>query len=160
MNLKEIWERVGIHPRRLVLLLVGFLGLWICLRQLTPCDFGERTVLAEFPQYGGKEVGQELVVRGYGLGDWLNASLGPGGWGQGCSVSYEPPGPQDEVLAYYERQLSEHGWEVKSVQGEPGVGEDSPDQYLNAYRDGYRYKVVSTRGVRGYDPRLYVEVSR
>ena len=158
MNSEEIRSRIGIHPQRLVLLLVGFLSVWICLRQLTPCDFGESALLAEFPQYGGKEAGQELVVRGYGLGDWLNSSLAPGRWGQGCSVSYEPPGPQVEVLAYYRRQLSEHGWNVKPVHGEPGVGKDSPTQYLSAYRDGYRYEVRSDRAARGYGPRLYVEV--
>jgi arylsulfatase A-like enzyme len=42
MNSKEIGNRIGIHPQRLVLLLVGFLSVWIWLRQLTPCDFGER----------------------------------------------------------------------------------------------------------------------
>jgi hypothetical protein len=140
-----------------LLLLVGFLGVWVWVRILAPCDFGERAALAEFPQYGDKKVGRELVVGSYGLGDWLNSSLAPGGWGQGSSVSYEPPGPQDAVLAYYERHLSEHGWNVKLVHGEPGVGENSPTQYLDAYRDGYRYRVMSERAVGGNDPRLYVE---
>jgi hypothetical protein len=126
---------------------------------LAPCDFGERAALTEFPQYGGKAVEEELELGGTSLWDWLLYAGAPGGWGQGCSVPYEPPGPQDEVLAYYERQLSEHGWNVKPVHGEPGVGENSPTKYLDAYRDGYRYRVMSDRAVGGNNPRLYVEVT-
>ncbi len=56
------------------------------------------------------------------------------------------------------KRLRENGWNVKPVHGEPGVGKDSPTQYLNAYRDGYRYEVMSDRATQGYGPRLYVEV--
>jgi hypothetical protein len=152
MSLPGIQGRIGIRPGRLILLLVGFLGVRVWLRLLTPCDVGERAALAALPQYGDMEVGQELVVGGYGLGDWLYSSLAPGGWGQGCSVPYEPPGPQDEVLPYYQRQLSEHGWNVKPVHGGPEVGENSSTQYLNAYREGYRYRIMSDRAVGGTDP--------
>ena len=63
------------------------------------------------------------------------------------------------MLAYYERQMSEHGWNVNPVHGEPEVGENSPTQYLDGYREGYRYRIMSDRAVNGHDPHLYVEVS-
>lgn len=56
MSLPGIQGRIGIRPGRLILLLVGFLGVWVWLRLLTPCNFGERAALAKFPQYGDLEV--------------------------------------------------------------------------------------------------------
>lgn len=143
------------------MLLVIFVVLWGLSLLMVPCSFGERAVLTEFPQYGGKEVGEELELQGDKLQDWVLYAGAPGGWGKGCWVDYKPPGTQEEVLAYYKRQLDKHGWKVKPVHGEPEVRENSsPTQYLNAYRDGYRYRVMSDRAAGGYGPRLHVEVTK
>jgi hypothetical protein len=63
MNLKEIWERLGVRPWRAVALLIGFalmLGLVPFARYSGvlgslgfTCDSEEKAAFVEFPQYGG-----------------------------------------------------------------------------------------------------------
>ena len=79
MSLQEAWERVGISPWRLAVLLVIFMVLWGLSLLVVPCSFGERAVLAEFPQYGGREVGEELELQGDTLQDRVLYAGAPGG---------------------------------------------------------------------------------
>jgi hypothetical protein len=66
MNLRRIWERIGLRPWRLAVLLVGFaialIVVWPLARNLLglTCDAEEKAALMEFPQYGGKVIGKDI----------------------------------------------------------------------------------------------------
>ena len=84
------------------------------------CDSEEKAVLAEFPHYGGKDVGKDLEV--FPL---------PGKARGACVTGYPAKGAsQEQVATYYEEKLAEHGWKVKQ----------SPEE-TEASRDGLRYVV-------------------
>jgi hypothetical protein len=62
MNLREPWERIGISPRRLAVLLMGFAIMVLVVSPLArffgvydvlglTCDAREKAALMEFPQY-------------------------------------------------------------------------------------------------------------
>jgi hypothetical protein len=93
-----------------------------------PCGAEEKAVLAEFPQYGGKEVGQELLT---------SSQRGkPVGY---CATAYLAHGASEEqVLGYYEDELTERGWEVQRFPTDRG-GRVEGD------RDGLRYEASYSR---------------
>jgi|SRR5829696_3997920 len=144
MNLRGIWERVGVRPWRLLLVVLVILVVGMGLSHLLyPCSPDERAVLTEFPQYGGKEVTDEALHRS--PNDpliWVRWAVAPHpqeGWG--CFATYrKATGTREEHLAYYRRQLEERGWEVGPVRSERGSGGNCCKEFY-AYRDGYRYWV-------------------
>ncbi|MBA3430312.1 MAG: hypothetical protein H0U16_02370 [Actinobacteria bacterium] len=80
------------------------------------CGSEEKAALAEFPHYGGKELGNRPL---------------PGKTKGACVISYPAKGAsREQVSAYYEEKLAEHGWKV----------EQSTDE-TRASRDGLRYVV-------------------
>ncbi|MGI8911580.1 MAG: hypothetical protein ACR2JR_13680 [Rubrobacteraceae bacterium] len=102
------------------------------------CDPEERAALAEFPHYGGKEIGdKQLEVLPMG-----------GKRKGGCGTFYPAKGAsQEQVSAYYEEKLTENGWKV----------EQTPDETKGS-RDGLRY-VVNYWGDHD-DTELAVQVFR
>jgi hypothetical protein len=71
MNFRETWERIGISPRRLVVLLIGFAVVVFVVSPLArffgvhdvlgfTCDSQEKAALMEFSQYGGKVIGEDI----------------------------------------------------------------------------------------------------
>lgn len=109
------------------LLAVCAIGVWVVTNAFG-CGVGERAVLEEFPHYGGRtpEPRSEIEL-----------AL--------CSVIYTTPAPREEVLAYYEEELRERGWEVR-VQ-EPPARSTEPTG-LEAERGGYGYDVLYESNVR------------
>ncbi len=120
MNLREIWDRTGIRPRRLVALLVSFATVMLVVSPLArffgvydllgfTCDAREKAALMEFPQYGGKVVGRD--IQGPLGGETLNFP----------PLQSPPPGCEllltarqaspEQVSAYYDKKLTEHRWE-------------------------------------------------
>jgi hypothetical protein len=64
-----------------------------------PCSAQERSILKEFPHYGGREPKIHADVE---LGD--------------CFIVYETEASQKRVAEYYMKQLQAHGWKAeKSV---------------------------------------------
>src|SRR5215213_6435308 len=71
MNLKAIWERIGVRPWRALALLIGFAVL---IYGVVPfaryfgvldllgftCDAQEKAALIAFPQYGGRVIGKDI----------------------------------------------------------------------------------------------------
>jgi hypothetical protein len=85
---------------------VAIVGLRIYTSVVGTCSDRERSVLLEFPQYGGARLEPQ------------NDSY----WG-GCAVSLDTSGVRDEVLGYYRRQLQVHGWTVRDFEEQtPGTG--------------------------------------
>src|SRR5215213_1643833 len=115
MNLREIWERTGIRPRRLVILLVSFAAVVLVVSPLArffgiydvlgfTCDAQEKAALMEFPQYGGKVVGKD--IKGPLGGEALNfpplQSPPPG-----CELLFtDRHASLKQVSAYYEKKLT------------------------------------------------------
>jgi hypothetical protein len=141
VNLGEAWERIGIRPRRLVVfavvLVVVFVawplardsGMLDSLLGIT-CHKAEAEVLKEFPQYGGRVVGEDLGDPLGQINPFAIEGLPPG-----CSFPLTlPHATPKQVGAYYEEQLTEHGWKVKRFFGR--------DTSVEGVRDGYRYEVV------------------
>ncbi len=71
MNFRETWQRIGMRPRRLAVLLIGFAIVVLVVSPLArffriydflgfTCDAREKAALVEFPQYGGKVVGKDI----------------------------------------------------------------------------------------------------
>lgn len=148
MNLQEIWERIGIRPRRLAALFVGFAIALVVVLPLArysgmldslgyTCDAQEKAALMEFPQYGGKVVGEE--IHGPLGGEVLNfppLQEPPPGCALGFSVRHASP---KQVSSYYEKKLTEHGWTVKRVPVDREGDFEYP--HLDGTRDGLRYEV-------------------
>jgi hypothetical protein len=134
MNLREISERIGIRPRRFVLLLLGFAVVLVAaplailgFSSALGCSEEERQAFVEFPQYGG--VKMEPV---------------PSEVTGGCAVFYDTPDSPEKVSAYFVEQLKAHGWAVDR-RSEGGGFEGT---LVEAHRDGYAYEV-------GYESRKF-----
>lgn len=118
MNLRRIWQRVGILSWRLVVLLLGFaIMLVVVLPFIRPllgitCDAQEKAALLEFPQYGGNVLGKD-IKRPLG-GEVVNfpplQAPPPGCTLEGFAAPQASP---KQVSAFYEKKLTEHGWTVK-----------------------------------------------
>ena len=142
MNLRGIWERVGIRPWRLVLLLLGFaITLFVVLPLARPvlgftCDAEEKAVLMEFPQYGGRVVGKD--IEGPLGGEVLNfppLQEPPPGCALELSARHASP---DQVAAYYEKQLTEHGWKVERSPVSPDPQSEAPGDLIYPHVEGVR----------------------
>jgi hypothetical protein len=93
-----------------------------------PCGSEEKAVLAEFPHYGGKEIGQNLGTS--------SVRDKPRGF---CATTYLAQGAsEDEVLGYYEDELTERGWKVQRFSTDKGGR-------VEGERDGLRYVVSYSR---------------
>src|SRR5919202_3107195 len=143
MNLRRIWQRVGIRRRRLAVLLLGFaiavVALEIARVILPHCDAQEKAALTEFPQYGGRMAGKDLEIYGDEL-NWPPLQEPP----PGCTLeefAASQASPK-QVIEYYEKKLTEHGWTVK-VRQYPADGEGPADYSVVSNRDGLRYDVDS-----------------
>jgi hypothetical protein len=139
MNFREAWERVGIRPRRVaILLLIGLplvLGTSDFARSVLPtCNAREKAALAEFPQYGGRVAGKNLDISGDELNWPPLQSPGPG-----CTLELETRASPGRVSRYYYEQLSEHGWKVKRI---PSKNEGGIEYaHVDGYRQGLHYDV-------------------
>jgi hypothetical protein len=144
MSLRETWDRLGIRPWRLaVVLLLGvpivFMTLEFARVVLPTCDEREKAVLAEFPQYGGKVAGKDLDVHG-DEPNWPPLQEPP----PGCALEFATSRASPErVLGYYEEELTEHGWTVERFPADRGGEFRYP--HLEGTRDGLRYVVDSFR---------------
>ncbi len=148
MNLRGIWERVGIRPWRLAALLVGFaITLFVVLPLARysgildslgfTCDAEEKAALVEFPQYGGKVVGKD--IKGPLGGEVVNfppLQAPP----PVCDLMFaDRHASLEQVSAYYEKRLTEHGWKVKRFP----VDREGEFEYprVDGVRDDPRYEV-------------------
>jgi hypothetical protein len=68
-----------------------------------PCSAQERSILKEFPHYGGREPKIHGDVE---LGD--------------CLIVYETEASQKRVAEYYMKQLKAHGWKAEKSVSESG----------------------------------------
>ncbi len=146
MNLRAIWERIGIRPWRLAVLLVGFaIPLFVVLPLARSsgildavgftCDAEEKAALLEFPQYGGKVPGWNLDI----YGDEVNfpaLQAPPPGCHLRFSAKHASP---KQVSAYYEKKLIDHGWTVKRFPVDREGGFEYA--HVEGSRDGLRYDV-------------------
>jgi hypothetical protein len=112
MNLVQIWERIGIRPLRLMVLLLGLVillvGVPLAVRgffsALGTCTEEERKVYTEFPQFGNvRKEPQPFPESG------------------GCAVFYDTRASQEQVASYYTEWLEAHGWEVEQMTHETTV---------------------------------------
>jgi hypothetical protein len=148
MNLRETRERIGIRPWRLVVLLLCLAMPLLVIPPLArysgildalglTCDAEEKAAFLEFPQYGGKLVGKD--IKGPLGGEVVNFP----------PLQAPPPGCDlfvvarhasvEQVSAYYEKKLTEHGWEVKRF---PVDGEGEFEYpHVDGVRDDLRYEV-------------------
>jgi hypothetical protein len=147
MNLKEIWERLGVRPWRVVALLIGFavmLGLVPFARYSGvlgslgfTCDAQEKAALVEFPQYGGRVIGKD--IEGPLGGEVLNfppLQEPP----PGCALEFtDRQASSKQVAAYYENKLTEHGWTVKRFPVDGKGNFEYP--HVDGTRDGLRYEI-------------------
>ena len=141
MSLREIWDRINIRPWRLVLLLLGFAIVLVALdfaRLVLPtCDAQEKAALAEFPQYGGRVAGKDLDIHG-DEPNWPPLQEPP----PGCALEFATPqASPEQVLGYYEEELTEHGWTVERFPVDKKGEFEYP--HLEGTRDGLRYMVHS-----------------
>ncbi len=137
MNLRRIWERVGIRPWRLAVLLLGFaivlVGAPLAVRGFFSvsgvCTEEERKVYAEFPQYGNIEKEPQPFTES-----------------GGCSVFYDTRASQERVAEYYVEQLKAHGWTVKQRKGEVTVFDPKKRMVeqidITAHRNDFFYNVL------------------
>jgi hypothetical protein len=92
------------RKRLLALVWAGIVGLLLlgggCAAPI--CSEAERSVLAEFPQYGGQIVPVE--------GNVETAA---------CAVYYEVPDSAEQTRSYFLTQLTAHGW---TVDAQPAAG--------------------------------------
>ena len=148
MNLREIWDRTGMRPRRLVVLLVSFATVVLVVSPLArffgvydllgfTCDAREKAALMEFPQYGGKVVGRD--IKGLLGGETLNfppLQSPPPGCELFLTARHASP---EQVSAYYEEKLTEHGWKAKQFP----VDREGEFEYahVDGTRDGFHYEV-------------------
>jgi hypothetical protein len=109
MNLRGTWERVGLRPWMLALLLLGFVlvlagAVLIGAPLGGVCTDEERNVYAEFPQYGK-----------------INKEPQPDAESGACVVVYDTLASQEQVAEYYAQQLKAHGWTVQLSKGKAAV---------------------------------------
>jgi hypothetical protein len=133
------WQRIGIRPWRLIVLLVGlatvvFVALPITRLVLPACDAQEKEALvAEFPQYGGRVAGTELPIHGDELNFPPLQEPPPG-----CALEFViPQASPKQVVGYYEKKLTEHGWTV-TVKRFPAS--------KRGFDVGVSYNLVGSRG--------------
>ena len=154
MNLREIWERTGIRPRRLVILLVSFAAVVLVVSPLArffgvydvlgyTCDAQEKAALMEFPQYGGEVIGRD--IRDPLGGETLNfppLQAPPPGCELLLTARHASP---EQVAGYYENKLTEHGWKARKFPVSPDPQSDEPgdtiDAHVDGTRDGFHYEV-------------------
>ena len=84
-----------------VVLVGGLLVAVFFLPSFGSCDAEEKAVFAEFPQYGGVRPEPEAAPEGGGCAAWLQVEATP-----------------EEVRAYYEKQLTDHGWVIEEISPE------------------------------------------
>jgi hypothetical protein len=139
MNLKEIRERIGVRPWRAVALLIGFAVVVFVVVPLArysgvldslgfTCDAEEKAILVEFPQYGGRVVGKD--IKGPLGGEVLNfppLQEPPPGCALELSARHASP---KQVAAYYEKQLTEHGWKVERFPVSPDPQSEEPGDFI------------------------------
>ena len=136
-NLSSIWERIGILPKILALLLPGFLivlvGAPLVVRGFFfasgVCTEEERKVYAEFPQYGNiNKEPQRFPESG------------------GCAVFYDTQASQERVAGHYVEQLKAHGWEVQQREYETTVSGAEKRTFeeveITARRGNFVYNVL------------------
>jgi hypothetical protein len=149
----QIWERISARPRRAVASLIGFAVLvavvvFVVVPLARPllgftCDAEEKAALVEFPQYGGRVV--EKDIEGPLGGEELNfppLQEPP----PGCELGFtDRQATSKQVAAYYEKQLTEHGWKVERFPVSPDPGSEEPGDFIyprvDGARDGLRYEV-------------------
>ena len=147
MNLRGIGERVGIRPWRLAALLVGFAIVLFVVLPLArysgvldslgfTCDAQEKAVLMEFPQYGGRMIGRDIM--GPLGGEVLNfppLQEPP----PGCVLGFtDRQATSNEVAAYYGKQLTEHGWKVERFPVSQDPQSEEPGDFIYPHVDGSR----------------------
>ncbi|HLL39416.1 MAG TPA: hypothetical protein VK357_07075 [Rubrobacteraceae bacterium] len=100
------------------------------------CDAEEKAVLMEFPQYGGKVVGKD--IKGPLGGEVLNfppLQEPP----PGCALEFtDRQATSKQVAAYYEKQLTEHGWKVERFPVSPDPQSEKPGDFIYPHVDGTR----------------------
>lgn len=146
MNLRGIWERVGLRPWMLALLLLGFavvlVGAVLIGAPLgSACTDEERNVYAEFHQYGN-----------------INKEPQPDRDSGGCVVVYDTRASQEQVAEYYAQQLKANGWTVQLSKERAAVSLPQENKkitveqfYVLAHRDNFSYD-VSFESHEMYDP--------
>jgi hypothetical protein len=146
MNLEGARGRIGIRPKRLVVLLLGFvivlLGAPLAVGGFFStsgvCTEEERKVYAEFPQYGN-----------------INREPQPFPESGGCSVFYDTQASQERVAGYYAEQLKAHGWEVEQREYETTVFDARKRTFeeveITARRGDFFYSVLF-ESHQYYDP--------
>ena len=112
--------------------LIGGLLVWSLASFFSTCSEEERGVFSEFPQYEGKQEEPES---------------GPEG---GCAAFFDTEDSTEQVRAYYEEQLSAHGWTLQDLPSqmneqsdeEPEGGEgEFGGPLVSAHREGFTYEV-------------------
>lgn len=152
MSIRGIRERVGIRPRRLVVLLLGFAIVLavspIVARAISSalgCSGEEREVFAEFPQYGGRDMEPEVsTVSG------------------GCAVFYDTPASQERVANYYAERLEARGWDVEQREYETTVSGPKrtfDEVEITARRGDFFYEVLFESHAYYIPPRPGVHVA-
>ena len=97
----------------LVSFAIALIVVWPIARNLLglTCDAQEKAALMEFSQYGGRVVGKD--IKGPLGGEVVNfppLQAPP----PGCDLSFaDRHASFKQVSAYYEKNLTEHGWKVK-----------------------------------------------
>src|SRR5215207_7538249 len=163
MNLRETWERIGVSPRRLAMLLIGFAVVLFIVAPLArflgmddllglTCDAQEKAALMEFSQYGGKVIGKD--IKGPLGGETLNfppLQASPPGCELGLTARHAS---MEQVSTYYEKKLAEHGWKVKRF----AVAKKGEFEYphVDGIRDGFHYEVhYWLAGLNSRDPAVW-----
>ena len=100
---------------------------------LGACNDEEKAVFAEFPQYGGVRPDPEAFPESGGCATWLDTE-----------------DPKEAVRAYYDEQLTSHGWVLEKVPSEVAEQEVG-GTIVYARRDGFAYE-VSFENRRFYTP--------
>ena len=142
MNLEVIWERIGVRPWRAGALLVGFVLIAFVVVPIArpllgfTCDAEEKAALMEFSQYGGRAVGKD--IKGPLGGEVLNfppLQEPP----PGCALGFtNRQATSKQVAAYYEKQLTEHGWKVERFPVSLDPQSEEPGDFIYPHVDGSR----------------------
>ena len=141
MTLRGLWERVGLRPWMLALVLLGFAIVLIGALLGGVCTDEEQNVYAEFPQYGN-----------------INKEPQPDTESGGCVVVYDTRASQEQVAEYYAQQLKAHGRTVQLSKEMAAVSLPKENRKItveqfdvNAHRDNFSYD-VSFESHEMYDP--------
>jgi len=142
----QIWERIAARPWRAVVSLIGFavmvaVVVFVVVPLARPllgftCDAEEKAVLMDFPQYGRRVVGK--YITGPLGGEVLNfppLQEPPPGCELGFTVRQAT---SKQVAAYYEKQLTEHGWKVERFPVSQDPQSEAPGDFIYPHVDGTR----------------------